>query len=78
MRYNPNRKGDVGMKTINHLAIQEIDFEAVNKKSLMWIKYKYEHCNGECDRCPVCVCGYDCSTIYDETIKELDEREKRA
>lgn len=55
-----------------------MDFKEVNKKSLMWIKYKYEHCNGECDRCPCCDCGYYCSTIYDEAIKELNRREKGA
>lgn len=49
-----------------------------NDKQLHYMKYRYEHCNGDCESCPCKVEGYRCRYIYDEAIKELNKREKEA
>ena len=44
---------------------------------ILYMKYRYEHCNGDCESCPCKVEGYYCRYVYEEITKELDERDKK-
>lgn len=43
---------------------------------LIYMKYRYEHCDKDCESCPCKVEGYHCRYVYEETTKEIDKREK--
>lgn len=50
---------------------KELDTETLN-----WMDYKYEHCDGACEKCPCSDVSYHCSYIHDEVRKELNQRGK--
>lgn len=47
--------------------------ETVNVKALLYAKYRYNHCDGDCESCPCHSIEYHCSTVYDEIRKELEK-----
>lgn len=51
------------------------NFQNIDTKELLYKKYRYEHCDGDCESCPCKVEGYQCRYVYDETKKELEKRE---
>lgn len=50
------------------------NLETMDLDSLKYADYKYEHCDGNCEKCPCSNVCYDCSYIHDEIVKELQRR----
>lgn len=48
--------------------------EEVRTETLLYAKYRYEHCDGDCESCPCSSIEYRCRTMYDEIKKELEKR----
>lgn len=48
--------------------------DEVSTKRLLYAKYRYEHCDGDCSSCP-CYTDYCCYDSYEAIIAELERRE---
>jgi hypothetical protein len=48
--------------------------DEVSTKRLLYAKYRYEHCDGDCSSCP-CHTDYRCYDSYEAIIAELERRE---
>lgn len=51
-------------------------YKDLDTETLIWMDYKYKHCDGQCDKCPNNDISYYCSYIHELEKKELERREK--
>ncbi len=52
-----------------------MELETMGTKQLLYAKYRYNHCDGDCESCP---ChseeGFYCRVVYKKVMEELDKR----
>ena len=48
--------------------------ETASTKELLFANYRYETCDGNCEKCPCYNEDYPCYKIHDEIRKELNLR----
>lgn len=48
--------------------------ETMNTKDLLFVDYRYEHCDGDCSSCPLYNEDFCCYEIHDEIRAELNKR----
>ncbi len=51
--------------------------EGIDTKQLLYAKYRYENCDGDCESCPCEKLNYFCNVTYEEIEKELERRETK-
>lgn len=56
--------------------VLKMTLEYASTEALLYAKYRYEHCDGDCESCPCKDVQYRCSYIYEETKKELNLRDE--
>lgn len=49
-------------------------FKDLDTKTLKWMDYRWEHCNGRCEECACGDVSYHCGYIHDQVKKELQRR----
>lgn len=49
-------------------------YKILDTETLNWADYKYNHCDGNCEKCPCKDVQYSCSYIHDQIRKELNLR----
>lgn len=49
-------------------------YKDLDTETLNWMNYRYEHCDGACEKCPCHDVSYYCSYIHDQVRKELNRR----
>lgn len=52
-----------------------MDIRNIETKELLYMDYRFNHCDGDCESCPCKTEGYRCSYIHDEVRKELNNRD---